>query len=126
MVETAWVRSAPAVLAARTVSHRLAWLAVFTAAMGILEAICVIYLRRLLPTEVTAQVPALERLRVETIREAATMVMLVGVAWLAGVNGRSRLACFFYAFGIWMCFIMWGCGGWRGGLIPCGTGTACF
>lgn len=81
---------------------RLAWLAAFSIAMGLLEAICVIYLRRLLPMDpsVPPVLPA-EHARVEIIREACTMVMLAGVAWLAGINWRSRLACFFFTFGIW-------------------------
>jgi hypothetical protein len=87
------------------VSHliwrRLTWLGVFAVAMGLLEAICVIYLRRLFPVETNFPIPPLERLRIEVIREACTIVMLLGVAWLAGINGRSRVACFFYAFGIW-------------------------
>jgi len=82
--------------------RRLAWLGIFAVAMGLLEAICVIYLRRLLPDLAAgAHVPPLERLRIEVIREACTIVMLVAVAWLGGVNWRSRVACFFYAFGIW-------------------------
>jgi len=81
--------------------NRLIWLGIFSVAMGLLEAICVIYLRRLLPVE--NAVPVLPRAHhhIEMIREACTIVMLVGVAWLAGINGRSRLACFFFAFGIW-------------------------
>lgn len=81
--------------------NRLAWLAVFAVAMGLLEAICVIYLRRLLPVEKVSPLPALGRMRIEIIREVCTIVMLVAVAWLSGINWRSRLACFFYAFGIW-------------------------
>jgi hypothetical protein len=72
--------------------------------MGLLEAICVIYLRRLLPdlaTGAAAHLPPLERFRIEAIREACTIIMLVAVAWLGGVHLRSRIACFFYAFGVW-------------------------
>jgi hypothetical protein len=82
----------------------LVWLGVYAVAMGLLEAICVIYLRRLLPglsSGGASPVPPLERLRIEVIREACTIVMLVAVAWLAGINWRSRVACFFYAFGVW-------------------------
>jgi hypothetical protein len=43
----------------------------------------------------------LERLRIEVIREACTLAMLLAVAWLGGFNLRSRVACFFYAFGLW-------------------------
>jgi len=84
--------------------RRLAWVGVYVVAMGLLEAICVIYFRRLLPdlgAGAPLDVVTVERLRIEVIREACTMVMLVAVAWLGGVNLRSRLACFFYAFGLW-------------------------
>ena len=82
---------------------RLVWVAVYAIAMGLLEAICVIYLRRLFPVNDLGDspIPSLERLRIEVIREVCTLVMLVAVAWLGGINARSRLACFFYAFGLW-------------------------
>lgn len=85
----------------RQIGQRLAWLAVYASAMGLLEAICVIYLRRLFPVETNFPIPPLERMRIEIIREASTILMLVAVAWLAGIHLRSRLACFFFAFGIW-------------------------
>lgn len=81
--------------------RRLVWLGAFSVAMGLLEAICVIYLRRLMPMDKYTSVLPEGHVRIEVIREACTMVMLVGVAWLAGINARSRLACFFFAFGIW-------------------------
>lgn len=80
------------------------WLAVvYAAAMGILEAVCVIYLRRLiLPEGVDAgHPPARLGRHVEVTREACTLVMLVTVAWLAGSNARARLAAFFAMFGVW-------------------------
>lgn len=40
----------------------------------------------------------------ELIREAATMVMLLTVGWLAARNWRSRLAYMFIAFGVWDIF----------------------
>ena len=87
--------------------RRLLLLAGFAIAMGLLEAICVIYLRRLYPVSgwaAAAHTPALERLHVELIREACTLAMLVAVAWLGGINLRSRWACFFFAFGLWDMF----------------------
>jgi hypothetical protein len=105
---------------ARDIWTRLAWLAVYAAAMGLLEAICVIYLRRLLPFDTGVPAPRLERLRIELIREAATLVMLVAVAWLAGVNARSRVAGFFFAFGIWDVAYyagFWWLAGWPTGLL---------
>lgn len=105
---------------ARDIWMRLAWLAVYAAAMGLLEAICVIYLRRLLPFNTGVPVPRPERLRIEVIREATTLVMLVAVAWLAGTNARSRIAGFFFAFGIWDIVYyagFWWLVGWPTGLL---------
>ena len=99
---------------------RLIWLGVFSVAMGLLEAICVIYLRRLLPVDHHSPVLSQDHRHLEVIREACTLVMLAGVAWLAGINGRSRLACFFFAFGIWDILYyagLWWLAGWPGSLL---------
>jgi hypothetical protein len=82
---------------------RLVLILVFACAMGLLEAICVIYLRRLiLPEGVeSGRPPARLGRHVELIREASTIVMLATAAWLAGTNVRSRLAAFFVMFGVW-------------------------
>lgn len=93
---------------------RLAWLAVYAVAMGLLEAICVIYLRRLLPLETEVSIPALMKLKVEVPRETCTIVMLIAVAWLAGINLRTRIACFFFAFGIWDILYYVGLWWWTG------------
>ncbi|MDD4871779.1 MAG: hypothetical protein PHR77_14575, partial [Kiritimatiellae bacterium] len=82
----------------------LGWLLAYAVAMGLLEAICVIYLRRLvMPEGMNAQQigAPLARCPIEIIREACTLVMLVAVSWLSGSNWRSRLACFFFMFGVW-------------------------
>ena len=83
--------------------RRLALIMLFSCAMGILEAICVIYLRRLiLPDGLGAgHAPAHLGRHVELIREACTIVMLVTAACLAGTNVRSRWAAFFVMFGVW-------------------------
>jgi hypothetical protein len=75
----------------------------YACAMGLLEAVCVIYLRRLIwPEGMESGKPPLRLGRhVELIREASTIVMLVTVAWLAGKNIRSRLSSFFVMFGVW-------------------------
>ena len=93
--ESAFFPSAPGVWS------RLVCLAVFSIAMGLLEAICVVYLRRLLPVDGAAPVLPARHHHIEVIREACTIVMLAGVAWLAGIGGWSRVGCFFFAFGIW-------------------------
>ncbi len=81
----------------------LALVGLYAVAMGLLEAICVIYHRLLtrLPPGVSLPITFGERVRLETIREACTLLMLLAVAWLGGLHLRSRIACFFYAFGLW-------------------------
>ncbi|HPA20795.1 MAG TPA: hypothetical protein PLU30_23810 [Verrucomicrobiae bacterium] len=104
----------------RSIWRRLAWLGAFGIAMGLLEAICVIYLRRLLPMDAELTTLPQEHGRIEIIREACTIVMLVCVAWLTGINGRSRVACFFYTFGIWdiLYYVgLWWLAGWPDSLL---------
>lgn len=88
----------------RSLGTRLGWVVLYAVAMGLLEAICVVYLRRLIALAGTglehSTVP-LHRLRIEILREACTIVMLVAVAWLAGANVRHRLAWFLLMFGVW-------------------------
>jgi len=76
---------------------------VFGAAMGLLEAICVIYLRQLvLPVgmEVPANAP-IDRYPIEIWREACTIVMLGVVGWLAARTLVTRFGMFVAAFGVW-------------------------
>lgn len=76
----------------------------FACAMGLLEAICVVYLRRLINpagADPSSPPPPLGRLPIEHIREACTMVMLLAVAWMTAPNWRSRTAHFFFMFGVW-------------------------
>ena len=87
----------------RPVWKRLLGILVFACAMGLLEAICVIYLRRLIiPADApNAAAVSLSRLPVEPIREACTLVMLASVAWMTAANWRTRTAHFFFMFGAW-------------------------
>ncbi len=84
--------------------QRLAWVFLFASAMGLLEAICVIYLRRLIipvGTDASHAVAPLARFPIEHVREACTLIMLLAVAWIAGFNWKSRVAYFFFMFGAW-------------------------
>ncbi len=107
---------------------QLAALTAFGVAFGFVEAAVVVYLRAatgLLPgfqsgfAEVVRQSSALYRqtallqflaappkvlVTVELFREAATMAMLVAIAWLAGRRWRERSAAFLYAFAFWDIF----------------------
>lgn len=83
------------------------WLAVsgFAVAMAWMESAVVLYLRTLVdriePYQATP-LPIVGGLAgAELVREAATLIMLALVGWLAGQTWRSRLGYFVLAFGIW-------------------------
>ena len=83
------------------------WLIVvlYALAMGWFEAAAVYYLRtivgRIDPYQ-AKPLPVVGGLSgAELVREAATLIMLVCVGWLAGRTWRSRFAYFLIAFGIW-------------------------
>jgi hypothetical protein len=91
---------------------RLAALVVFATAMGWLEAVVVVYLRALLGIAHGSAAPAPEEIArrlgslpwligTEQGREAATIVMLAAVAWLAAPRLRPRFGAFLIAFGVW-------------------------
>lgn len=83
------------------------WLLVFSAAMGFLEAIVVVYLRELyypggfgFPlVPIRADI-----LRAELAREAATLIILVSLAAASKRGFYPRLANFLFAFGAWDVF----------------------
>jgi len=86
---------------------RLVAVAVFAIAFAVVEAMVVYYLRKLFALQYSAVFtehrfsfpPAY--LAHERAREAATIVMLLAVAWLAGRGWWQRLAFFLFAFGVW-------------------------
>lgn len=87
--------------------RRTLWLVFFSVAMGFLETAVVIYLRLLyypqgfgFPLVVMSPEVGI----VEILREAATVIMLLGVGVLAGTTSRQRLAFFVMAFAIWDLF----------------------
>jgi len=77
----------------------------FAIAMAWVEAAVVFYLRTLVGRIDPYQarpLPVADPLgRVELAREAATLVMLACIGWLAGKNGRVRVAYGAIAFGTW-------------------------
>lgn len=90
-----------------SVKTRLISVGLFAIAMGLLEAICVVYLRQiLLPPDGSLNNIAFSNFdfTIEVIREITTLVMLLTIAILAAYNWRTRLAMFFLAFGIWDIF----------------------
>lgn len=87
---------------------RFLWLVLYAVAMAWVEAAVVLDLRTMLgemnpyrPQPMPGP-PIVEK--AELVREAATLVMLVSVGWLAGSTWRSRLAYAVVAFGVWDIF----------------------
>lgn len=78
---------------------RFAWVSVYAIAMAFLEAVVVAYIRELLRLTGRADLNAYAPM--EAWREAATIVMLVAVGWLAGRNKVDRIAYGMFAFGMW-------------------------
>jgi hypothetical protein len=82
-------------------------LCLYAAAMGILEAIVVVYLRRIYyPAGFGFPLVAMDPtiLRAEVIREGMTLVMLAAVAGIAAERAWQRLLSFIVAFGVWDVF----------------------
>lgn len=80
---------------------------IFSIAMGFLESAVVIYLRELyFPKGFKFPIAPIEQkiAFVELTREFATMIMLVGVGFMAGRNFISRFAWFLFSFAIWDIF----------------------
>ncbi|MDO8663360.1 MAG: hypothetical protein Q7K28_00765 [Candidatus Wildermuthbacteria bacterium] len=84
---------------------KLLVLALFGIAMGLLEAITVVYIREIVAYRIGASYQPLTTVpfpvHLERIREGATIVMLLAIGFVSGNNFRQRLAYFLYVFGIW-------------------------
>jgi len=89
---------------------RLAVVAVWAIAFALVEAMIVFYLRRLFGLQYRLTFARADfhypraYLGYEQAREAATMVILLGVGYLAGSTWWQRLACWLLAFGVWDIF----------------------
>lgn len=88
---------------------RLLTVALFGITFGFVEAAVVVYLRAATglwpgpPAKALAALPKI-LLKIECCREAATMVMLGVIAFLAGQRGKERLVAFLWAFAFWDLF----------------------
>jgi hypothetical protein len=93
-------------------------LVLFAVAMAWMESATVVYLRNLVgrldPYQQTPLPDSPHLGATELVREAATLVMLVTVGWLAGRTWRSRFGYLLIAFGVWdifyYIFLKWICG----------------
>lgn len=80
------------------------WVSFFSIAMGILECIVVIYLRKIYYPEgfgFPLKSMDTEAIGVELLRELATIVMLLAVGVLAGNTRTKKFGWFIYAFAVW-------------------------
>src|SRR5437762_3119126 len=87
---------------------RALWVGVYAIAMAAVESAVVVYLRALhegaAPASVLQYQLPMRLLSIEAGREAATLVMLITVAVLAGRNAWEGLLYFALAFGMWDIF----------------------
>jgi hypothetical protein len=84
--------------------NKVLLLIAFALAMGYLEATVVVYLRAIYYPEgfdFPVRIIGLHHAAVEIGREAATIVMLLSVAFIAEATRRGRFACFIILFGVW-------------------------
>jgi hypothetical protein len=91
----------------RNIKKIISWVSIFAVAMGFLESAVVIYLRAIYyPAGFSFPLQPMEQVlaKVELLREAATVIMLVGIGYLAGNTRLQRFAFFCLAFAIWDLF----------------------
>ena len=88
-----------------TEKQRWGVVALFAAAMAWIESAVVYYLRVLIgrvePYQLDPLPVSVGLGKIELVREAATLVMLLAVGWMAGRTRRSRLGYAMLAFGLW-------------------------
>jgi hypothetical protein len=89
---------------------RLILLAIFGLAMAHFEGVVVVYLRKSIGMDDAASnkesvgnIPK-RLLRIEQSREAATIIMLVAIAWLSGTGWLERGIFFLWTFAFWDLF----------------------
>jgi hypothetical protein len=83
------------------------WVGIFSIAMAALESAVVVYLRALYyPGGFTVAFKLIDEdiMKVELLRELATLIMLLSVGYLAGKSFKDRVAYFCLAFAIWDIF----------------------
>lgn len=91
----------------KSLPQKLLVVSLFAIAMGILEAIVVVYLRELFYPGgfhfPLVTLPA-KLINIELLREATTIIMLVCIGLLAGKTKNDRFAWFLFVFGVWDIF----------------------
>jgi len=87
--------------------NKIIWITLFSIGMAFLESSVVVYLRELLYPEgfEFPLKPMIGHISLtEIFREAATMLMLVGIAVLVGRSVSEKFAWFIYCFAVWDIF----------------------
>lgn len=90
-----------------TLTKKVIWLTIFSIAMGFMETVIVVYLRKLYyPNgfDFPLVTMDLDILKAEFLREAATVIMLLGIGILTGKTAAQKFACFIFSFAIWDIF----------------------
>lgn len=90
-----------------TIVKTIIWVSLFSIAMGFLETAVVIYLRELYyPEGFDFPLVIIDDhiIITEILREAATVIMLLGIGILVGRSASERFAYFIYSFAIWDIF----------------------
>lgn len=90
-----------------TLTKKITWLTLFSIAMGFMETVIVVYLRKLYyPNGFEFPLVAmdLDILKAEFLREAATVIMLLAIGILTGKTTAQKFACFLFCFAIWDIF----------------------
>ncbi len=83
------------------------WLAVFSIAMGFMESAIVVYLRKIYyPGGFQFPLTPIDSPMgiIETLREAATLFMLVAIGIIAGKTKLQRFSFFLFCFAVWDIF----------------------
>jgi hypothetical protein len=107
----------------------LPWLIIYAIAMAHVESAVVLYLRAIYhPQGFVFPVAPMEPgiIAIEMGREVATLVMLLGVAMLAGTERWDRFLAFCVSFVSGTFTITSGCGSCWAGRPPCSPGTCSF
>jgi len=89
------------------ISRLILWLLLFSIAMAFLESAVVIYIRELLyPDGFDFPLATMDSslALTEILREAATIIMLVGAGVIAGKTFSQRFAWFIFCFAVWDIF----------------------
>ncbi|MEW6482311.1 MAG: hypothetical protein AB1397_04850 [bacterium] len=93
---------------------KLFFLTIFGISFGLLEAIVVVYIRRVIPEDAWRYIHSIQAISnlltkhnilfIEQTREASTIIILLTLAILVGTRLKERIAYFLWVFGVWDIF----------------------